>query len=283
MGALYFDKASKSLRYCDGSAWRTLADTCGNGIVEPNEQCDDGNNADGDGCSKTCQTTCGDKLVVGAEECDDGNQVGTDACDNSCKLTAYGTDKAMPGTSCLDIFTQFKAAGVTQKDGSYWIKAPKGQVIAVDCDMSSEGGGYTYFTVASGKTTSRSTDDNTCKDYGLDIVYPRSKAQWTWMLAKYDTSYFSTIPGVTKSGNGGSYTGCVMRDPKSYGSGCGDWKVPDGGRWWLRDSTYTEPNGDYTANCWLSMYQHTPGDIRFNDGNCSYSTSKYVCSTNDKK
>ena len=76
---------------------------------------------------------------------------------------------------------------------------------------------------------------------------------------------------------------CAMRNPTSYGSGCSDWKVPDGGRWWLRDSTYGEPNGDYDGNCWLSMYNHSAGDIQFNDGNCSYATTKYLCSTNDKK
>ena len=30
------------------------------------------------------------------------------------------------------------------------------------------------------------------------------------------------------------------------------------------------------------MYKHDPNDIQFNDGNCSYKTSKYICSTNDK-
>ncbi len=32
---------------------------CGNGRLEPGEQCDDGNKANGDGCSATCQTTDG--------------------------------------------------------------------------------------------------------------------------------------------------------------------------------------------------------------------------------
>jgi cysteine-rich repeat protein len=35
--------------------------TCGNGILEPGEQCDDGNTMSGDGCSSTCQietTSC---------------------------------------------------------------------------------------------------------------------------------------------------------------------------------------------------------------------------------
>jgi cysteine-rich repeat protein len=28
---------------------------CGNGVIEPGEQCDDGNTIGGDGCSSTCQ------------------------------------------------------------------------------------------------------------------------------------------------------------------------------------------------------------------------------------
>lgn len=254
MGTLYFDITSKTLRYCDGANWRSLADSCGNGILDINEQCDDGNNANGDGCSATCNA-------------------------------ALGLVKANPGKSCLDIVDNWKANSEgTPKDGTFWIAAPKGQVIQVLCDMSSEGGGYTYFGVASGKSTSSSTDDNTCKDYGMDIFYPRSKAQWTWVLGKFDSSFFATIPGVTKPADSGNYTGCIMRHPASYGgNSCGDWKVPDGGRWWLRDSTYGEPNGDYTANCWLSMYSWNANDIQFNDGGCGYATTKYVCSTNDKK
>jgi len=87
---------------------------------------------------------------------------------------------------------------------------------------------------------------------------------------------------VSKPADGGNYTGCIMRDPASYGSGCSDWRVPDGGKWWLRDSTYSEPNGDYLANCWLSMSGWDVNSLAFNDGNCNYSTTKYICSTNDK-
>ena len=252
MGTLYFDINSKTLRYCDGTSYRNLADTCGNGILENGEECDDGNNISGDGCSNTCQAS-------------------------------YGAVKTKPGVSCLEIQAKQKATGETSKDGNFWITAPKGQVIQVGCDMTTEGGGYTYFPVDAGKTTFKYTEDNTCKDYGLDIVFPRSKEQWTWMLTKYGNSYFSTIPGVYKTNDGGNYTGCAMRHPGSYGSGCADWRVGDGGRWWMRDSTYSEPNGDYQNNCWLSMYNWDPSNIQFNDGTCSYSTAKYLCSTNDKK
>jgi len=50
--------------------------SCGNGRVDPGEECDDGNGNDGDACLATCRRArCGDGVVrVGVEECDDGNQ-----------------------------------------------------------------------------------------------------------------------------------------------------------------------------------------------------------------
>src|SRR5262249_22199241 len=36
------------------SAGTALAFVCGNGLLEPGEQCDDGNTVDGDGCSAAC-------------------------------------------------------------------------------------------------------------------------------------------------------------------------------------------------------------------------------------
>lgn len=42
------------LSYCLAQPLRALAQTCGNGLAEPPEQCDDANLVDGDGCSSIC-------------------------------------------------------------------------------------------------------------------------------------------------------------------------------------------------------------------------------------
>jgi len=82
-----------------------------------------------------------------------------------------------------------------------------------------------------------------------------------------------------------------MRDPNYYGSGASDWKVKDDGRWWLRDSTYSEPNGDYGLRSLLGLWPwrntfsnpYTGADIEFNDQNNSYTTGNYyLVSTNAK-
>jgi fibro-slime domain-containing protein len=82
--------------------------TCGNGIREGSEQCDDGNNNTGDGCSPFCRTeptcpsgggacatSCGDGLllmsdVAAGQVCDDGNTVSGDGCSADCKTVEQG-------------------------------------------------------------------------------------------------------------------------------------------------------------------------------------------------
>ncbi len=61
---------------------------CGNFRVEGGEQCDDGNNEDGDGCSAECEIVeqCGNGEIEGDEQCDDGNLDNNDGCDEECQI-----------------------------------------------------------------------------------------------------------------------------------------------------------------------------------------------------
>ncbi len=75
--------------------------TCGDGIVEGDEECDDSNTDADDGCSdscaiedgwscegepSTCAEACGDGVVTVSEACDDGNTDADDGCDDTCAV-----------------------------------------------------------------------------------------------------------------------------------------------------------------------------------------------------
>jgi MYXO-CTERM domain-containing protein len=71
-----------------------LAASCGDGVIQTGvEECDDGNDDDTDDCPSSCvPATCGDGFVQdGVEECDDGNDDDTDDCRTDCTLPPTGT------------------------------------------------------------------------------------------------------------------------------------------------------------------------------------------------
>jgi len=63
---------------------RNQQDACGNGVFDYGEQCDDNNNADGDGCDSFCQVECGFTCAMGFchPVCGDGIKAGSEACDS---------------------------------------------------------------------------------------------------------------------------------------------------------------------------------------------------------
>ncbi|HKQ97731.1 MAG TPA: DUF4215 domain-containing protein [Candidatus Polarisedimenticolia bacterium] len=65
---------------------------CGNGFVQPGEACDDGNLANGDGCSAACLLECGNHVIDPGETCDDGNTQDGDGCSAICRLEKQPPD-----------------------------------------------------------------------------------------------------------------------------------------------------------------------------------------------
>jgi cysteine-rich repeat protein len=62
---------------------------CGDGVVDSNEECDDGNLNNDDACNSQCDLTsnvgtCGEAIVDSNEVCDDGNLNNDDSCTNLC-------------------------------------------------------------------------------------------------------------------------------------------------------------------------------------------------------
>lgn len=81
-----------------------LSETCGNGMVETFESCDDANAANDDGCTAGCRLAiCGDTFIEsGNEACDDGNEINTDACLNSCAAPVCGDGILSSTEDCDD-------------------------------------------------------------------------------------------------------------------------------------------------------------------------------------
>ena len=103
----------------DGDEWRRGTDPtylnddlliCGDANLDPTEHCDDGNIANGDGCSMRClvepgwvcigepticNPACGNERVDLGETCDDGNDAPGDGCSGLCVVEA--------GWQCTDV------------------------------------------------------------------------------------------------------------------------------------------------------------------------------------
>ncbi len=94
--------------------------TCGNGVVDPNEECDpndaasvatctasggtcvSGPSTDENACKCVPLPVCGNGAVEAGEQCDDGNTVNNDACTNTCTNAACGDTIVGPGETCDD-------------------------------------------------------------------------------------------------------------------------------------------------------------------------------------
>ena len=98
------------------------AGVCGNGWLDPGEECDDGNTLSGDGCSGRCQIecdwmcglvpacppcgislhVCGNGIQTSDEDCDDGNVQSGDGCSASCQVEP-GWRCVVPGRACVPL------------------------------------------------------------------------------------------------------------------------------------------------------------------------------------
>lgn len=79
-----------------------IASSCGNGTIEPSENCDDGNTSDGDCCSSTCQLESGTTVCRPATgDCDVAETcTGASASCPADGFVAAGTSCAADGDAC---------------------------------------------------------------------------------------------------------------------------------------------------------------------------------------
>ncbi|MBZ0118283.1 MAG: hypothetical protein K8H88_14875, partial [Sandaracinaceae bacterium] len=148
---------------------------CGNSVVDGGEECDDGNAADGDGCTRMCRFTCsadGDcsdgNACNGLERCsmpgtigsrcaapmrvrcDDGNACTTDACNpaTGCVATLIDADRDGEAPASLS------ACGTDCDDTRATVCSGCGEIcgdgLDNDCDGTADNGLTTWFADCDG-------------------------------------------------------------------------------------------------------------------------------------
>merc|ERR1711959_559216 len=134
--------------------------------------------------------------------------------------------------------------------------------------------------IHNGRRVRKSTETDSCPN-GWKVWSPRNKNDWTivYNVMKKNINNYPKKPhfiiDVTRPANGCG--GCTKYAMRSNTAQQGSWGTKDGSAWWLRDARYNEPNGDYHANCYLHIYDVNPNNVRFNDGNCNYYSTEYLC------
>lgn len=216
-----------------------------------------------------------------------------------------GRDGSIPARAAKSGL-QLKIDYPSKPSGTYWIQSDAMKAVSqpplemyVDMRDAMDGGGYDYYVVTSGPSYGRVADNFAFKNKGLQQWVPRTPNSWrsfkdyrVSQLSDSVTSvrYIYNVP-VYNPNNVRNYSGNIMRSTGYLTSGGTlidrNWRVPDGGRWWLRNNTtgINEPNGNYTIGNYLG------NNILYNDGLIDYfddhtslwnSGSSYILSTNAK-
>ena len=99
----WFDEECAPGMLCVEDSCVPDGNTCGDGVVGTDEECDHGDaNADDAWCKSDCTMQfCGDGVVGPEEACDDGND-DEDACTSDCILPGCGNGAIEPGEECDD-------------------------------------------------------------------------------------------------------------------------------------------------------------------------------------
>lgn len=168
---------------------------------------------------------CGNGQLDEGEACDDQNDDQSDGCLSNCTLAQ----------TCLHI----KEHDETVEDGFYTV-APGGmQPFDVYCDMSTDGGGYSFLKIDAGKPTNAAEAEAECGKWGMQLLIPRT------LPHLYSAYRVATDLNIFWGANP-DYLRILGIYPNELGSGCAymaltssnelcEWSASDGGPFWISE------------------------------------------------
>lgn len=249
--------------------------TCGNGAIECSEQCDDGDEDAGDGCSATCtiesgwscdgadptvcSEVCGNGVQTTSETCDDGNTTAGDGCSDVCATETSGTCgdgvryENPPGSGTAE---ECDDGNTASGDGCSDSCAVESGYVCVGktpdvCTIDACGDGVV--------TGSEECDDgNTLASDGCSATCTSEGAEWSCspvggfcdpatQTAETEFAALAMDGNVNNSGSSGSITnsGVSFGSPGKYGSGYGDFEAGD------TLSGFTDQGGNGSGAFWI--------------------------------
>lgn len=294
---------------------------CGDGYpLAGVEACDDGPaNADDAACTSSCTAAyCGDGLVLaGGELCDDGTNDGSyggcladcsdrgphcgdgvldpeEACD-AADASCIGCTVA---TSCLKIH---EADPALQSGPRTIFPIGPDNPLSVYCDMTSDGGGYTFLKV---DIDSELNDlpypakkaETTCAMFGMKLLVPRSPAHLAVAHSVAMGADILPVGGGQKP-SGADYLQILGIYPKQSSKSClgnvlsaltcPQWAPSDGGTWYIADTVKNaaEPDPDGACLGCSMLYTWNPDATVKNYKtlpNPGGSSLRFMCDVGDK-
>ncbi|RVU40708.1 DUF4215 domain-containing protein [Lujinxingia sediminis] len=233
---------------------------------------------DGDESDLDCGGSC--------SPCSTGEQCASDADCGGYICTPANTCNGP--TSCLTLLNE--TSGLP--DGTYTIDRDGNGPLApveVYCDMTSDGGGYTFLKLDPGYRGFASEAEDICASHNMQLHIPRSPSHLAATIAlarnpdvgpdAHDD--YVRIFGIYPNVNGAA---CPYQAFNSTNTGCA-WRASDQGPFWISNRTdIAEPSGDNIINGSMGYTWDSNGNlIGYNDvDGLGYATNRIICQVGDK-
>lgn len=170
----------------DGGDCVPVVPICGDNHQDLGEECDDGNTANLDGCSSSCQLEgCGDGVIQPGEACDDGNTLDDVACPADCGFclddALEDNDDRLSATTTVGIpLWSGERVCPTDNDWYSFTLQPGDRVVATATFVSAEGDLSLSLANPSGTTVASGTGgtDSESLSYTAEVAGDHALRVW---------------------------------------------------------------------------------------------------------